>query len=302
MEQLGIFGNIPADLASVSAGGRQFSPCIPGSERLEDCAAASLGRMVMAAPAGTIERRYTLALALKALAPGAELTVMAPKDKGGSRLLKELRDFGCEVEEVSKRHHRICSLSRPGQLDGISEAIAAGSIQQVKDLGLWSQPGIFSWNRVDPGSELLLPHITHFSGEGADFGCGYGMLALAVMTSPKVQRLLMADIDQRAIAAARLNVADARAQLLWTDLRHPAHMPQKLDFVVMNPPFHAAGAQDHSLGQDFIQTAAACLRKGGTLWLTANRHLPYETVLGKSFRKVSVVAQASGFKIITGQK
>jgi 16S rRNA (guanine1207-N2)-methyltransferase len=29
------------------------------------------------------------------------------------------------------------------------------------------------------------------------------------------------------------------------------------------------------------------LRKGGTLWLVANRHLPYEAVLAEQFRHVA---------------
>ena len=38
---------------------------------------------------GTLERRYALALILRALKPGAPLTALAPKEKGGSRLGKE---------------------------------------------------------------------------------------------------------------------------------------------------------------------------------------------------------------------
>ena len=43
-----------------------------------------MAAMVMLAPPGTVERRYATALALRALAPGGALTILAPKDKGGS--------------------------------------------------------------------------------------------------------------------------------------------------------------------------------------------------------------------------
>ena len=68
--------------------------------------------MVMLAPPGAVERRYALALALRLLPPGAPLTVMAPKTKGGSRLRKELEAFGCAVAETARRHHRICVCER----------------------------------------------------------------------------------------------------------------------------------------------------------------------------------------------
>ncbi len=58
----------------------------------------------------------------------------------------------------------------------------------------------------------------------------------------------------------------------------------------MNPPFHEGGAESRALGLDFIEKAAAALRKGGVCWLVANRHLPYEATLTRNFREVRVVA------------
>ena len=70
----------------------------------------------------------------------------------------------------------------------------------------------------------------------------------------------------------------------------------------MNPPFHLGGVEDQALGQGFLQRAASVLRRGGVLWLTANRHLPYETVLKPLFSRVETRAEARGFKIIEAHK
>ena len=70
-----------------------------------------------------------------------------------------------------------------------------------------------------------------------------------------------------------------------------------LDFVVSNPPFHDGGAEDRRLGQAFIAKAAAMLRKGGVLWLVANRHLPYERPLAEAFARVRPVADRDGYKV-----
>ncbi|GEO97897.1 class I SAM-dependent methyltransferase [Methylobacterium haplocladii] len=299
-----VYGLPPAELVDVPEGSLQVSPLIPGSARLEDHRpAAAPGPAVVLAPPGTAERRYTLAHALRALSPGETLVALAPKDRGGSRLGKELAGFGCTVSEEARRHHRICTVSRPDSLEGLDEAIDEGRSRHVDNLALCTQPGIFSWNRVDPGSVLLLRHLPKkLSGKGADFGCGLGILALAVLHDESVTSLAMIDIDRRAVEMARRNVVDPRATIRWADIRQSDPTLTRLDFVVMNPPFHDGGAEDQALGKVFIARAAEALRSGGTLWITANQHLPYEAPLRAAFRTVTPVAAEGGFKVYEARK
>ncbi len=296
-----VYGVPPLDLATVPAGAVQVSPLIPGAASLEETAPGSLSGALIATPPGTLERRYVLALALRGLKPGAPLTALAHKDKGGSRLGKELQAFGCAVDEVGRRHHRICHTVRPEAPIGLDEAIAAGQPRLVEGWEHWSQPGLFSWDRPDPGSLLLLSVLPPLAGHGADLGCGSGLLAQAVLANPTVTQLDLIDLDRRAIDTARRNVADPRAWSHWSDARSAPAL-EGLDFVVMNPPFHDGGAEDRSLGQDFIRRAYQILRKGKSLWLVANRHLPYEGVLTPLFSAVTVKAEASGFKVFEARK
>ncbi len=293
----GVYGSPIEGLRVDTDGAEQLSPLVPGAQALEGLAAGSLGELVMVAPPGTVERRHAMALGLGALAPGAPFTILAPKDKGGSRLGDELDAFGCRFEETGKRHHRICSGLRPEAPVGLDEAVAAGAPRLVEALGLWSQPGIFSWDRLDPGSALLIETLPALSGRGADFGCGIGVLSHAALRCPKVKGMTLIDVDRRAVEAATRNVDDPRATLRWADLRTGPQGLTNLDFVVMNPPFHQGGIEDQGLGQGFVATAAKALRRGGALWLTANRHLPYEGVLKPLFGRVEVRAEARGFKV-----
>lgn len=296
-----VYGAPPPDLATAPAGARQVSPLSPGAGALEDIASESLDGVVMAAPPGTVERRYALALALRALKPGGKLTAMAPKDKGGARLGKELKAFGCAVEETGRRHQRLCFTSRPASPVGLDEAIAAGEPRKVASLEGWSQPGVFSWDRLDPGTALLIEALPPLAGHGADFGCGAGVLARKVLASPGVDALDLIDIDRRAVDAARRNLDDPRARFHWADVRTASAL-EDLDFVVMNPPFHDGGAEDKSLGQAFIRRAHQALRKGGALWIVANRHLPYEGVLTPLFAQVTLKAETGGFKVYEARK
>lgn len=273
----------------------QLSPLVPGSGRLEELAEGSCDAITVLAPPGVLERRHVLAHALRALAPGGRLTALAPKDRGGQRLPNDLAEFGCTVDQASRRHHRICIAVRPAQPAGLDAAIAAGGPQVPPALGLWSQPGIFSWDRPDPGSQMLIRHLPPLAGAGADFGCGVGLLTLKVLDSAEVRHITLIDIDRRAIDAARRNVTDLRAEFSWWDIRQATL--RDLDFIIMNPPFHDGGAEDRSLGEAFIRRAAASLRPGGVCWLVANRHLPYEAHLKALFASTRLAEQGDGFKI-----
>ena len=296
----GIFGAADPDCVDVPEGALQFSPLIPGSAALED--AEPLTGMVMAAPPGTVERQYALALSLRALQPGAPLTVMAPKAKGGGRIAKELEAFGCSVDASSRRHQRICQTGCPETLGAeIGAAIAAGAPCFVDALSLWSQPGIFSWDRLDPGTALLLSALPPLAGRGADLGCGIGIIAREVLTNKDVTHLDLIDIDRRAVTAAKRNIVDARAAFHWADVRNFART-KGLDFIVMNPPFHDGGVEDRALGQAFVQQSQRLLRDGGTVWLVANRHLPYESGLAAVFASVTLRVERDGFKVYEAVK
>lgn len=280
----------------------QTSPLIPGSAALETLTPGAAEAAMIYAPAGVLERRAVLALALKALRPGGRLDVMAPKDKGGSRLKKELQAFGLEIAESAKAHHRRCVVIKPeGRIDGLDAAIQAGAPRLVPGLDAWSQPGVFAWDRIDPGSALLAQALPPLKGAGADLGCGYGALSTVVLRAPAVTALRLIDLDRRAVEAAKRNIDDPRATFDWADVRMLDEAGD-LDFVVTNPPFHDGGTEDRRLGQGFIRKAAGLLKRGGTLWLVANRHLPYEAELNAAFKRVRMAADQGGYKVFEAVK
>ncbi|MNH51800.1 Ribosomal RNA small subunit methyltransferase C [compost metagenome] len=295
-----LYGRPPA-VFDVPTAAVQTSPLIPDATALEDLAPGSVDEAMIYAPPGVVERRYTLAMALRALKVGGRLDVMAHKSKGGSRLGKELKDFGLEVGETAKAHHRRCIVTRPETIEGLDAAIAAGSLRQVEGLEAWSQPGVFAWDRVDPGTALLAGVMPPLKGAGADLGCGFGALSLVALRSPAVTSLRLIDIDRRAIAAAKKNVEDPRVAFEWADVR-TLPTEGELNFIVSNPPFHDGGTEDRRLGQNFIRQAAALLKTGGVLWLVANRHLPYEAELNATFKRVKPLLDKGGYKIFEAVK
>jgi len=176
-------------------------------------------------------------------------------------------------------------------LDAISP-IAAGRFL--------SRPGLFAWDRIDPGSALLAQHLpTTLRGVAADLGAGFGYLTVELLARcPGIVHVDLFEAELRALELARRNLAEQRVALdfHWHDVTRG--LPRRYDVIVSNPPFHVDAHVRADLGRTFIKVAAAALNPGGSLWLVANRHLAYEQVLAGEFVRVRTVVQAHGFKIL----
>lgn len=166
-------------------------------------------------------------------------------------------------------------------------------------------PGMFSHDRVDPGSRLLAEHLpADLSGAVADFCAGWGYLSAAVLERcPAVASLDLYEADHASLEAARLNLGDARAPIgfHWIDLATEP-VPRRHDAVVMNPPFHEGRAGDPSLGRAMIRAASAALKPGGRLFMVANRHLPYEAELAAAFRQSGELVRDAAFKVLWARR
>ena len=77
--------------------------------------------------------------------------------------------------------------------------------------------------------------------------------------------------------------------------------PKLLDFIIMNPPFDYLGQAIPRLGADFIKVASRNLKKSGTLWMVANRHLPYEDAIQRHFSSFSELSGSKKFKVIRAE-
>jgi 16S rRNA (guanine1207-N2)-methyltransferase len=170
--------------------------------------------------------------------------------------------------------------------------------------GYLTDPSMFSWQSIDTGSRTLLPALTgKIAGTCADFGAGWGYLSDQLLKiAPKIDTLDVIEAEKTALEAAKQNISDPRARYHWADV---TTLPRKrlYDTIIMNPPFHQSRSADISLGQSFIETAAACLKPNGTLLMVANRHLPYERTLSERFKKiVEPIGGTPAFKIISASR
>lgn len=259
-------------------------------------------------PKNMVETKGLIAQGLARIGAGGTFVCAADNKAGGTRLRKLFEEFGLQITfEDSKNKARVIA-GQAGNInqDAVQKALNEAGEQQICDRRFSSIAGIFGWDKIDHGSETLVSALSdNITGKGADFGCGYGYLSHHLLRSnPKIKHITCIDADYRAVQMCKKNLAayEERASFLWDDLTIPAKALRNLDFVIMNPPFHEGKATDSAIGQAFIKNAASVLRSGGTLYMVANRHLPYENILQQDFTTTEKVKETNGFKVLIAQK
>lgn len=260
------------------------------------------------------QARALYARAVDRLAPGGRVLACVANNEGARSAEDDLRRLTGQVSNLSKNKARVFWT---GPLDGAGDArIDQALLEQwrvldapraVVDGRFRSRPGVFAWDRIDPASALLAAQLpATLKGRAADLGAGFGYLSVELLERcPGITAVDLYEADARALELARENLAPlaTRAELgfHWHDVT--TGLPARYDVIISNPPFHGQGrAERPDLGRAFIAAAAAALAPGGSLWMVANRHLPYEAALGSGFDRVETLVQKQGFKIVHARK
>jgi 16S rRNA (guanine1207-N2)-methyltransferase len=253
------------------------------------------------------ENLYHIALGWSLLRSGGHLIISVANALGAESLAKRTAAALSVRGTYSKARSRVIWIERAEPVAAaatfVHGGLALGEFREIPGTGLMTCPGLFSAHAVDQGTQLLAETLRlPLQGDGADFGAGYGALSRHILRkSDKVRRLDLYEVEWKALAAAKLNLAawEGRIQINyeWQDVARHA-VTGRYDWVVMNPPFHAGREAVPALGKAFIANASAALKASGSLWLVANRRLPYEAALAERFSQVTRVCERQGFKVV----
>ncbi len=246
---------------------------------------------VVCLPRAKAAARALLAQAAAEVARGGIIAVDGQKTDGVDTALKDLRARVAVSDPLSKAHGKLFTFAA-------SDALADWAAQPLIIAGgFQTMPGVFSADGPDAGSALLAAVLpAKLGARVADLGAGWGYLSRAILARDGVKSLDMIEADFAALACARRNITDPRATFHWADVRN-FKAPHLMDTVVMNPPFHAGRDADPALGVAFLRAARAMMAPNGSLWVVANRGLPYMPVLAGLFRNVEDAGGTPAFRL-----
>ena len=157
--------------------------------------------------------------------------------------------------------------------------------------------GVFSRDGLDKGTELLLNALPPLAGRVLDLGCGWGAVGVSLAARYPGLDVVMTDINQRAAALARRNLAanGVRAEVAEGDGFEAVEGP--FDAIVTNPPIRAGKAVIYGL---FAQ-ARDFLAPGGALYIVIRKQQGAPSALKflkETYGDAEIVDRGGGFWVI----
>ncbi|HET7397952.1 MAG TPA: methyltransferase [Intrasporangium sp.] len=140
-----------------------------------------------------------------------------------------------------------------------------------RDLDLVTARGVYSPDRLDPGTAVLLAGAPDPAptGDLLDLGCGWGPIALTLALRSPAARVWGVDVNRRALDLARTNAE--LAGVANATFCEPGDVPEELRFATIwsNPPIHVGKAALHELLGQWLPRLTA----SGVAHLVVQKHL-----------------------------
>ena len=140
-----------------------------------------------------------------------------------------------------------------------------------RSLTLTTARGVYSPDRLDPGTAVLLAGAPDPSptGELLDLGCGWGPIAITLALRSPAARVWGVDVNRRSLDLSRANAIAAGVDT--ATFCEPDDVPADLRFATIwsNPPIHVGKAALHALLERWLPRLA----DDGSAHLVVQRHL-----------------------------
>jgi len=174
-------------------------------------------------------------------------------------------------------------------------------------MSLVTDTGVFSGDRVDPGTRLLLqeaPPPPPGAVDLLDLGCGYGPLAVVMARRAPDARVWAVDVNERAVALCAENAAAHDAVGVHAVVVDDSGTPvdsgttlPRFDLVWSNPPIRIGKPALHAL----LTTWLDRLTPEGRAVLVVQRHLGADSLatwLGEQGWVTTRLASRAGYRLL----
>jgi len=140
-----------------------------------------------------------------------------------------------------------------------------------RDVDVTTANGIFSPERIDTGTQVLLAHTAAPppGGDFLDLGCGWGPIALTLALESPRSTVWAVDVNERSLDMVRRNAAALGLENI--NACRPEDVPDGMRFrtIWSNPPIRVGKNELHAMLSHWLPRLDA----GSDAWLVVQRNL-----------------------------
>lgn len=176
------------------------------------------------------------------------------------------------------------------------------------DSEILSAPGVFSSDRLDEGTRLLMEYIPENKRAISivDYGCGSGVLGLVALSQCPKASLVMIDESRLALYSAqetfKKNNIDTKNVTFRLANGFIGTAPDSFDLVLSHPDLTVEGSYFSLLAQQFIAQSHVVLRPGGRLLFVTSKEYPVASIVEEVFGTVELLDEESNYRVYSAIK
>ena len=162
---------------------------------------------------------------------------------------------------------------------------------------------VFSKTRIDLGTSVLIETmVLPQKGCVLDIGCGYGPVGIVAAALNKQLRVVMSDVNIRAVRLARRNVEINRvfnAEVRYGYCYEPV-ADLRFDCILSNPPVSAG----MDLVRAIITGASSVMAANGSFQMVIRSKIGSKALpklFEETFGNCTVLARESGYRVLMGK-
>ena len=167
-----------------------------------------------------------------------------------------------------------------------------------KKITCYTDTGVFSKDRFDYGTRLLLENvkIKNTQGRILDLGCGYGVCGIVLKLMYSNSVIDMVDVNLRSLKLAKENLKLNNVSNNVFESDGYSNIEFKYDYIITNPPIRAG----KKVIREFIFGSIERLTTDGELWFVMRKDHGVKSILKEMEDRfeTEIITKSKGFYVV----
>jgi len=255
-------------------------------------------------PKSKDELAFTFAMISPYLLSNAKVILVGEKKGGVQSSPKLTQHFLQSCQKIDAARHCLVfagfvnneKLNTPFNIDNWFKEYQIN----INDISLTiaSLPGVFSQQKLDIGTALLLENLpTAMQGKVLDFGCGAGVISCFIGKKFPAAELFLLDVNALALTSAKktLQLNNLSGEVFASNSL--SNVTEKYQHIVSNPPFHQGIKTNYQASEYFLKGIKPYIAPHGNITIVANSFLQYLPIMQEHIGTTKRLINKQGFAI-----